>query len=107
MPANDALDPGPQESPDASFTEEALHRVRTHDGLNSLHRVPRDLEAQRGVMPKEPHPLVVRQLMVGDDLYTGPQERGRRESEEGRPGGIDMLNGHRTTFSCEVARRSR
>jgi len=72
---NDSLDPRPQDSPDAGFTEEALHRVRTHDGLKTLHRVRRDREAQRGVMPKEPHPLIVHQLVVGDDLDAGQQER--------------------------------
>jgi hypothetical protein len=54
-------------------------------------------------MAKEPHPLIVRQLVVADDLDAGPQERWRREAEESRPSRINTPNAHGSTFSCEAA----
>ena len=65
---HDLLDAGPPETPDAALTEEAVHRVWTDDRLNILHRVRRSREAQRGVMSKEPQPVIVAQLVVGNDL---------------------------------------
>src|SRR5215831_11356937 len=75
---NDSFDPRSEESPDAGFSGEGLHRVPTDSSPDALHEVPRDRHTQRGMMSEEPHAPIVRQLMVGDDLYAREQESSRR-----------------------------